>query len=105
MALYVGLRYPERLAGIMVLSGYLLFPERLQNECSQANVATAIFVGHGTQDPMVPLALGQATVTALQAGDWPVEWHSYPIQHSVSPPEITDVGRWLQGCFGNREPQ
>ena len=99
MALHVGLRYPERLAGIMVLSGYLLFAERLQNERSQANAATAVFVGHGTQDPMVPFAMGQATVAALQHGDWPVEWHSYPIPHSVSPPEITDVGHWLRDCF------
>lgn len=99
MALQVGLRYPQRLAGIMVLSGYLLFPEQLQKEHSTANAATPVFVGHGTQDPMVPFALGQATVKALQAGDWPVEWHSYPIPHSVSQPEITDVGRWLQGCF------
>jgi len=99
MALYVGLRYPDRLAGIMVLSGYLLFPERLQGEHSQANAETPVFVGHGTQDPMVPFAMGQATMTALQAGLWPVEWHSYPIPHSVSPPEIADVGQWLKGRF------
>lgn len=99
MALYVGLRYPKRLAGIMVLSGYLLFPESLQSEHSQANVVTPVFVGHGTQDPMVPFALGQATKTALETGAWPVEWHSYPIPHSVSPVEIADVGRWLQGRF------
>lgn len=102
MAIHVGLRYPETLAGIMVLSGYLLFPERLQDECSTANSATPVFVGHGTQDPMVPFALGQATVTALGAGQWPVETHSYPIPHSVSQEEIVDVGRWLQGCF--KEP-
>ena len=100
MALHVGLRYPQRLAGIMVLSGYLVFPERLQNERSEGNAATPVFVGHGTQDPMVPFALGQATVTALQVGHWPVEWHSYPIPHSVSPPEIADVGRWLQERLG-----
>lgn len=100
MALHVGLRYPESLAGIMVLSGYLLFPERLQTEYSQANSATRVFVGHGTQDPMVPFALGQATVTALQSGQWPVEWHDYPVPHSVSQEEIADVGRWLQACFG-----
>jgi phospholipase/carboxylesterase len=99
MALHVGLRYPETLAGIMVLSGYLLFPERLQAEQSEANAATPVFVGHGTQDPMVPFTLGQATIAALQAGQWPVESHSYPIPHSVSQPEIADVGRWLQTCL------
>lgn len=96
MALHVGLRYPQKLAGIMALSGYLLFPDRLMQERSEANAATPVFVGHGTMDPMVPFALGQATVTALQSGQWPVEWHSYPIPHSVSPPEIADVGNWLR---------
>jgi phospholipase/carboxylesterase len=99
MALYVAMRFEERLAGIMVLSGYLLFPERLPGELSEANAATPVFVGHGTQDPMVPFAMGQAVVAALQAGLWPVEWHSYPIPHSVSPPEIADVGHWLKGRF------
>jgi phospholipase/carboxylesterase len=99
MALHVGLRYPQKLAGIMVLSAYLLFPERLQSECSEANARTPVFVAHGTQDPMVPFMLGQALRLSLQSGQWPVEWHSYPIPHSISQEEITDIGRWMQGCF------
>ncbi len=99
MALHVGLRYPQKLAGIMVLSAYLLFPERLQNERSEANVTTPVFVAHGTQDPVIPIALGEAVKSVLQAGQWPVEWHSYPIPHSVSQAEITDIGRWLQSNF------
>lgn len=99
MALHVGLRYPQKLAGIMALSAYLLFPERLQDEFSEANSQTPVFVGHGTQDPVVPFTLGQAVHSTLQAGKWPVEWHSYPIPHSVSQPEIVDVGSWLQHCL------
>jgi len=99
MALHVGLRYPEKLAGIMALSAYLLFPERLQSDHSKANSETPVFVGHGTQDEVVPLFLGEAVRSALQAGSWPVEWHSYPVPHSVSQPEITDIGRWMQGRF------
>ena len=99
MALHVGLRYPQRLAGIMVLSAYLMFPERLQAELATANAATPVFLAHGTQDPMVPFELGEAVRTALQAGQWPLEWHQYPIPHSVSEAEIADIGRWLQGCF------
>ena len=99
MALHVGVRYPQKLAGIMVLSGYLLFPERLQDEHSDANSSTPVFVGHGTADPMVPIALGEAVRSTLQAGQWPVEWHSYPIPHSVSQAEIADIGRWLQACL------
>jgi phospholipase/carboxylesterase len=99
MALHVGLRYTEKLAGIMALSAYLLFPDRLESEHSEANSATPVFIGHGTQDPMVPVFLGEQIRSALKDGHWPVEWHSYPIPHSVSQPEIADVGRWLQGCF------
>jgi phospholipase/carboxylesterase len=99
MALHVGLRYENRLAGIMSLSAYLLFPDRLQQEFSAANSETAIFLGHGTQDPMVPFALGQAAHSVLQKGQWPLEWHSYPIPHSVSQAEIADIGLWLKGRF------
>jgi len=99
MALHVGLRYPQKLAGIMVLSGYLLFPDRLQEEHSDVNSATPVFIGHGTQDPVVPFVLGQAVQSVLTTGQWPVEWHSYPIPHSVSPEEIADIGRWLQSCL------
>lgn len=96
MALHVGLRYEQKLAGIMALSAYLLFPERLESESAKANAETPVFVGHGTQDPVVPLFLGQGVRAALQAGAWPVEWHTYPIPHSVSQPEIEDIGRWMQ---------
>lgn len=99
MALYVGLRYPQTLAGIMALSAYLLFPEKLQGEFSEANAVTPVFVGHGTQDPMVPFMLGQALHNSLLAGGWPVEWHTYPILHSVSQPEMADIGVWLQARF------
>ncbi len=99
MALHVGLRYPEKLAGIMALSAYLMFPQRLRAECSQVNSATPVFIGHGTHDPMLPFTLGQAARAELEQGGWPVEWHSYPIPHSVSQPEIADIGRWLQARF------
>jgi phospholipase/carboxylesterase len=99
MALYVGLRYPQKLAGIMVLSGYLLYADKLQDEYSAANAQTPVFIGHGTQDLMVPVTLGQAIQPALAFGKWPVEWHSYPIPHSVSQTEIVDVGGWLKGCL------
>lgn len=99
MALHVGLRYPVKLAGIMALSAYLLFPERLNAERAPENSATPVFIGHGTQDPMVPISLGQAAKAKMEEGQWPVEWHSYPIPHSVSQPEMVDIGRWLKSRF------
>lgn len=99
MALHVGLRYPQKLAGIMSLSAYLLFTDKLAAEHAPENARTPVFIGHGTQDPMVPFFLGEAARAELEKGEWPVEWHSYPMPHSVSQPEIEDVGRWLQSRF------
>lgn len=96
MALYTGLRLKQRLAGVLALSSYLLFPERLAGERSSTSDHLPVFVGHGTQDPMVPHAMGQASVQALQALDYQVTWRSYPIPHSVSMDELNDIGQWLR---------
>ena len=99
MAMQVGLVYPQRLAGIMALSAYLLTPENLQAGRELANADTPVFIGHGSQDPVVPMFLGQAMRSALQQRGWNVEWHDYPIPHSVSQEEIADIGRWLRNCL------
>jgi phospholipase/carboxylesterase len=96
MALYSGTRYPEKLAGIMGLSCYMLLESRLAAERSAANQATSIFLGHGTQDPVVSLLLGEGTRRMLETQGYPVEWHAYPMPHSVCPEEVADIAAWLQ---------
>lgn len=100
MALHVGLRHPEALAGIVALSCYLLFPERLAAERSEANAHTPVFVGHGTLDPMVPFSMGETAAHDLRQLGHPVEWRRYPVPHSVSPEEIADIGAWLRNRLG-----
>jgi phospholipase/carboxylesterase len=97
MALHAGLRYPERLAGIMGLSCYLLLGgQRLAAERSAANQATAVFLAHGSQDPVVAPELGEEAKRQLQAAGYAVEWHTYSMPHSVSPQEVADIGAWLR---------
>ncbi len=95
MALFTGLRYPERLAGLMALSAYLLLPGKLADEASEANRETPIFQAHGLHDPMVKLDYGQQTRDRLQQEGYSVEWCEYPMEHAVCPQEIADIGRWL----------
>lgn len=95
MALMTGLRYPERLAGIMGLSGYLPLLTTLAAERSPANHGLPVFLGHGRRDGMVPLAAGAATRDALTALGYPVDWHEYDMEHSVCMEEIADINRWL----------
>lgn len=96
MSLYIGLRYPEKLAGIMALSTWLPASEKLQKEASEANKGTEIFMAHGSFDPMVPCSFGEMSRDHLQAAGYPVQWHSYPMQHQVCLEQIADIGRWLQ---------
>jgi phospholipase/carboxylesterase len=96
MALFAGTRYPEKLAGIMGLSCYLLLAEKLLSERSAANQSTPIFLAHGSQDPMVAPALGAEARRQLEAAGYTIEWHAYSMPHSVCPQEVLDIGAWLR---------
>ncbi|HEX5687161.1 MAG TPA: dienelactone hydrolase family protein [Ideonella sp.] len=95
MTLLAGLRAPQRLAGLVGLSGYLPLAASTAAERSAANQHTPIFMGHGRHDPIVPHAGGMASRDALRALGHEVEWHDYPMEHSVCAEEIADLNRWL----------
>jgi len=95
MALMTGLRYPERLAGIMGLSGYLPLAHTVAAERSPANEGLPVFLAHGKRDGVVPLAAATATRDALTGLGYPVDWHAYEMEHSVCMEEIADMNQWL----------
>jgi len=96
IALQTGLRYPRRLAGVMALSTYLPLAESLPGEASTANRKTPIFMSHGIYDPVIPIVMGAGSMTFLTGLGYAVEWHQYPMPHSVCPEEIRDIGAWLR---------
>lgn len=95
MALLTGLRHRERLAGIVGMSGYLPLAETTSAERSDANQLTPVFLAHGTMDPVVPLGAGAMSRDALRALGYDVEWHEYPMPHSVCMEEVRDLNAWL----------
>jgi phospholipase/carboxylesterase len=102
MALHVGLRFPETLAGIVVLSAYMLMGDHVAAEQSPANTNTPILMCHGRQDPVVPIWLGKAAhdqVAALQPAR-PIQWFDYPMPHAVCPEELAEIARFLHGRIG-----
>ncbi len=96
IALQTALRYPQRLGGVMALSTYLPLRQTLAKEANAANRDVPILMCHGSYDPMVPLALGEASREGLQGLGYSVEWRTYPMQHSVCMEEIADISAWLQ---------
>jgi phospholipase/carboxylesterase len=96
MTLQTGLRYKEKLAGLLCLSGYLPLADKVAAERHAANADTPIFLAHGRLDPVVPLARATASRDALKALGYQVEWRDYYMQHSVCPEEVADISGWLQ---------
>jgi phospholipase/carboxylesterase len=95
IALYAGLRYAERLAGIVALSTYIIAPSALPTEASAANRDIPIFMAHGTQDPVVQFRWAEASRQVLVAAGYDVEWRTYAMPHSAVPEEIDAVANFL----------
>lgn len=95
MTLLTGLRHGERLGGLVGLSGYLPLAAQTATERDQANAGLPVFLAHGLGDGVIPIDRALASRAALEALGYPVEWHQYPMAHSVCPEEIEDLNRWL----------
>lgn len=95
VALYSATRHPERLAGVMALSTYLPLAGRLRAERVPANDGTPIFMAHGLSDGVLPIALGLESRNLLLAAGFAVEWHQYPMAHSVCAEEIAEIRTYL----------
>lgn len=96
IALYTGLRHQHRLAGLMGLSSWLPLSNTLASEMNSANAHTPIFMAHGTDDPIVTLQIAEHSRSIMQELDCRIEWHTYPMPHSVCQEEILDISQWLE---------
>jgi phospholipase/carboxylesterase len=95
LTLLAGVRAPQRLAGLVGLSGYLPLAATTAAERSAANLDVPIFLAHGRLDPVVAFERGSASRDALAALGYGIDWHEYAMQHSVCAQEIADLNRWL----------
>jgi len=96
MALHVGLRQKNNLAGILALSCYLPLANKLFTEVQPANSSVPIFMAHGNADLVIPATLAKASRDLLLAANYQVEWHEYAMEHAVCAEEIIDISSWLR---------
>jgi len=96
MALHLATRHPDKFAGVIALSCYLPLSREFPKLRNTANQSTPIFMAHGTQDPVVPYMLGDESRLLLEGAGYAVEWHGYPMPHSLCEPEVADLRAWLK---------
>jgi phospholipase/carboxylesterase len=96
ITLHAGLRLAQPLAGLMALSTYLPLADTVESERHAASTSVPVFMAHGTADPVVPHARGTASRDRLRALGYDVEWHDYPMPHSVNEDEIRAIASFLQ---------
>ena len=96
IALQTGLRYPKPLGGILALSTYLPLAHRLPEELNPINQRIPIFFAHGISDDVIPIAWARNGRQTLNQHQYEVEWHEYPMKHSVCHEEIQDISAYLQ---------
>jgi phospholipase/carboxylesterase len=96
MTLQAGLRHPEKLAGLLCLSGYLPLHTTLEQERHAASRDTPIFMAHGEDDQVIPIRRAEQSRDLLRALGYQIEWHAYRMQHAVCPEEIEAIGAWLR---------
>ncbi|MBI5720578.1 MAG: dienelactone hydrolase family protein [Burkholderiales bacterium] len=100
ITLGAGLRYGQRLAGLIGMSGYLPIAHTTAAERHAVNADVPVLLAHGTRDPVVAAARGQAAREALVACGHRVQWHDYPMEHSVCMEEVQEVQRFLRRVLG-----
>jgi phospholipase/carboxylesterase len=93
VAFETALSYPEKLAGLLAMSTY--FATRDSIKFNPINQQIPIAIHHGSYDPVVPPALGQASFALLKEKGYASELTNYPMEHSVCPQQIKDISAWL----------
>ena len=95
IALHTAMRQTTPLGGVLGLSTYLPLADSAVREAQASTRATPVFMAHGRNDPVIPCALGAGSRDKLQEFGYAVEWHEYPMQHSVCDEELRDIETWL----------
>jgi phospholipase/carboxylesterase len=95
ITLGAGLRFNQRLAGLVGMSGYLPQASATPTERHDANALVPIFLAHGKRDPVIGIDRATASRDALVKFGYGVEWHEYPMEHSVSAEEVADLKQFL----------
>ena len=96
MTIQTGLRHPEKLAGLLCLSGYVPLSAKLATERTEASKDTPVFMAHGRYDNVVPFNRAESSRDLLVSLGYQLEWHEYAMQHTLCLEEVQHISAWLK---------
>ena len=99
VALQTALRHKQALGGVMALSTYLPLKASLEKEKSVLNAHIPIFMAHGTADNVITFSTNHLSVEVLKAQHYSINFHEYPMAHTVSTQEIDDIRAFLRSTL------
>jgi phospholipase/carboxylesterase len=94
VAYRLGLRHPERFAGVVAINGWLPggpAPLVRLRDCRDLR----ILVVHGQWNARAPIEVARRDVSLLRAGGLKVAFQAYPNGHRITGPMLSDVDTWL----------
>lgn len=95
IALHTALRHKSTLAGVLALSTYLPLKHSLPTQKSVENQSIPIFMAHGVADEVIRIETALNSRQQLLDNGYAIEWHEYPMAHSVNADEIADIRQFL----------
>lgn len=104
MAGALALLEPERVAGVIMLSGYLP-PDPTGRYRGKDAAGRPFFQAHGTMDPLVPIEAARRTRAYLDGTGVELTYREYPIDHGVSFDELLEVSTWLSAALDRGAPE
>lgn len=96
-SLAYALTRPGSVAGVAVLSGFLVDAPDAVPVVGAALEGVPVFWGHGFQDPAIPHALAIRGRTRLERLDVDLTARDYAMGHQIVPQEMTDLAEWMEG--------
>lgn len=97
MAVYTALHATQALGGLIGLSTFL--PDIIHTVTTPDLEPCPVFIGHGTEDDVVPLVAGLSLSHRLALQGHPMTWKTYPMAHTVNQETVQDIRLWLGQCL------
>jgi phospholipase/carboxylesterase len=102
MAAYrLGLAMADVVAGVVALNGQLPRPAGRPLFRLDAVRDLRVFIGHGTNNPVIPLSAARKATRLLSAAGAEVRFQSYSSTHRVSSDMLRDVNRWIMDAVSD----